>query len=179
MLIAPQLKRSVIPLLYDPAMKFTTRFYSFAVIGLVFWAAPHCQDFFERDTTIEMDGKNPPTFTISGNGQVSAIAVSDESVSELSTYAPERKMWQIVPTGETTPDRFPKITYGVVPPGFVQKLPPSGLPRALDEEKPYLVSAPTSNSNGGSLMFLIRKGQALRVERRDDRNYYVQTPSPK
>jgi hypothetical protein len=142
-------------------MKLTTRFYSFALIGLALLSAPHCQDFFERDTKIDMDGKNPPTFTFSGNGQVSTIDVSDVSVSELSFNSPDRWMWQIVSTGETTPDRFPKITYGVVPPGFVQKWPPSGSPRALDEEKPYLVNAPTSNANTGTLMFLIRNGQGF------------------
>ena len=88
-------------------------------------------------------------------------------------------MWQIVPTGETTPDRFPKITYGVVPPRFVQQWPPTGPPRALDEEKPYLVSAPTSNANTGTLIFLIRNGKALQVERGGDQNYYVETPTPK
>jgi hypothetical protein len=154
------------------------RFFGFAAAVCLLLSAPHCQDYFERDTKIEMDGKNPPTFTFSGNGQVDYIDFSDESVSDVSYYSPERKMWQLVPTGNTTPDRFPKITYGVVPPGFVQRWPAAGPARPLDEEKPYLVAAPTSNANAGTLMFLIRNGQALPVVRGADRNYYIQTPKP-
>jgi hypothetical protein len=93
-------------------------------------------------------------------------------------YAPERAMWEIVPTTETTPDRFPKITYGVVPPGFVQRWPATGSPRPLEAEKPYRIAAPTSNANVGKLIFLIRNGQTLRVEQADDVQYYVQTPTP-
>lgn len=155
-----------------------TRFLSVAGIGLLLLLSPHCQDFFERDTEITMDGKNPPTFTLSGNGQVSWIEVTDRSTSDVSVYAPERIMWRIRPTGEYTPSRFPKITYGVVPQGFTQEIPATGAPPALAEEKPYLVSAPTSNANTGTMMLLIRNGQALRVEKADDGQYHVQTPKP-
>jgi hypothetical protein len=82
------------------------------ILSLVLLAAPHCQDFFERDTTIEMDGKNPPTFTLSGNGQIGWIQVMDLSVRDVSFYAPERVLWKITPSGENTPSRLPKITYG-------------------------------------------------------------------
>ena len=166
----------------SPMMKLTKhingRLFCFAAIVCVLLSAPHCQDYFERDTKIEIDGKNPPTFTFSGNGDVYTIAIGDLSVSDVSLNSPDRRMWEIATTGEHTPDRFPKITYGVVPPGFVQQWPTTGPPRALENERPYLVSAPTSNANTGTLMFLIRNGQALRVMRGDDQNYYVQTPTP-
>jgi hypothetical protein len=160
------------------ARHYNARLFSFAAIGFFLLAAPHCQDFFERDTTIEMDGKNPPTFTFSGNGQVSSIVVMDLSPSDVSIYDARRVMWEIVPTGDPTPSRFPKITFGVLPSGFSQKVPANGSPPALAEEKPYRVSAPTSNANAGTLMFLIRHGQTLRVEQADDLQYYVQTPTP-
>jgi hypothetical protein len=154
------------------------RFLSFAAVVCILLSAPHCQDFFERDTKIEMDGQNPPTFTFSGNGQVSSIIVMDLSPSDVSIYDARRIVWEIVPTGDPTQSSFPKITYGVLPPGFSQKVPANGSPPPLAEEKPYRVSAPTSNANAGTLMFLIRHGQTLRVEQADDLQYYVQTPTP-
>jgi hypothetical protein len=155
------------------------RLFSFAAIGLVLMVVPHCQDLFEHDTKIDIDGRLPPTFTFSGNGQVSTIAVTDVSANDLSMYAPERAMWEIAPTDQTTPSRFPKITYGVAPPGLVQRWPATGSPRALEEEKPYRVTAPTSNANTRKLLFIIRNGQALRLEMVDDMEWYVQTPTPK
>jgi len=155
------------------------RFFCFAALACLLFSAPHCQDYFERDTKIEIDGKNPPTFTFSGNGDVLTVAVTDVSVNDLSMYDPERSMWEIAATTGTTPDRFPKITYGVVPAGFAQKWPTTGSPRVLEAEKPYRVTVPTSNANAGKLIFLIRNGQALRVEQADDLQWYVQTPTPK
>jgi len=128
----------------------------------------------ERDTKIEMDGKIPPTFRLSGNGQLSWIEFSDLSPSDISVYAPERVIWKITPTGQNTPWRLPKITYGIVPPGFAQEIPASGTPPPLVEEKPYSVSAPTSNANGGSMIFLIRGGQALRVIQTHNGEYYLE-----
>lgn len=129
-------------------------------------------------TRIEIDRKNPPTFFFSGNGQVSSIVVTDVSANDLSGVDPERIMWEIVPTGETKPSHFPKITYGVVPHGFVQRTPASGPPRPLHEEKPYRVTAPTTGADSRKLIFLIRNGQALYVTMADDTEWYVETPTP-
>ena len=155
------------------------RFFCFAAVVCIVLSAPHCQDFFERDTAIEIDGKNPPTFTFSGNGQVSSIIVMDLSPSDVSIYDARRVLWEIVPNGDQTPSDFPKITYGVLPPGFTQKHPTAGSPPSLQEEKPYQISAPTSNAGTRELMFLYRNGQSLRVEKAADGNYYAQTPTPK
>jgi hypothetical protein len=139
------------------------------IVGLVL-ACAGC----ERDTTIDMDRKIPPTFKLSGNGQVSWIEFTDLSPSDISVYAPERVIWKITPTGQNTPWRLPKITYGVVPSGFSQEIPASGAPPSLVEEKPYSVSAPTSNANTGSMIFLIRGGQALRVIQTHNGEYYLE-----
>jgi hypothetical protein len=44
----------------------------------------------------------------------------------------------------------------------------------LVEEKPYHVSAPTSNANGDSMMFIIREGKSLKVIKSDDGSYHIQ-----
>jgi len=155
------------------------RFFCFAAIACILLSAPHCQDFFERDTTIETDGKNPPTLTFSGNGQVSSIIVMDLSPNDVSIYDRRRVLWEIVPNGDPSPSEFPKITYGVLPPDFSQKVPTTGSPLPLQEERPYLISAPTSNAGTRELIFLYRSGQSLRVEKAAEGNYYAQTPAPK
>lgn len=129
----------------------------------------------EIDTKIEMDGKNPPTFSLSGNGQLWFIEVRDLSPSKTSYYAPERTIWKIT-TGGGSPSSMPKITYGVVPSGFRQEIPANGDPPALVEEKPYSIFADTSNANGDYLMFLIRGGTAMRVTKLQDGSYSVQAP---
>ena len=159
-------------------MSFNGRFFSFAVVVCILLLAPHCQYFVAPDTKIEMDGKIPPSFTFVGNGHVSSIAVIDVSANDLSMYAPERAMWEIVPTSETRPDGFPKITYGIVPPGFEQRWPVNASPRALQPETPYRITAPTLNARPGKLIFLIRNGQTLRVIETHNQEYYVETPTP-
>lgn len=147
---------------------------SFAGIAVLLIVALSCGDAFERDTKIEMDGKNPPTFELSGNGQLWWIEVLDLSPSDVSVYAPERVIWKIKPTGKNTHWPLPKITYGIVPSGFTQEIPANGAPPALVEEKPYNVSAPTSNANGDSMIFMLRNGKASRVTESQDGSYYVQ-----
>jgi hypothetical protein len=151
---------------------------AFAVAGLLLLAAPNCQYPSKSNTGIEMDGNNPPTFVFSGKDPASAVVVTDVSANGLSRYAPERVMWEIVPAVETSPSDFPRITYGIVPLGFVQRTPATGPARRLDDEKPYRVTAPTSNTKSGKLLFIIRNGQALRLDMADDEEWYVQTPTP-
>lgn len=155
------------------------RLFCIAAVVFILLSAPHCQDFFERDTAIETDGKNPPTFTFSGNGQISSIIVMDLTPSDVSIYDARRVLWEIVPNGNKAPSEFPRITYGVLPAGFTQKEPTTGSPPPLQEEKPYQISAPTSNAGTRELLFLYRNGQSLRVEKAANGNYYVQTPTPK
>ena len=146
--------------------------------GFILLSVSAC-DKTPRPTQIEINRKNPPTFAFSGDGQVSAIVVTDVSANDLSGFDPKRILWEIAPTGETKPSRFPNITYGVVPAGFVQRTPVTGSPRPLEEEKPYRVTAPIDGADSWKLIFLIRNGQALRVTMADDTEWYVETPTPK
>ena len=130
----------------------------------------------EIDTKIELDGKNPPSFSLSGNGQLWFIEVRDLSPSKISSDAPERTIWKIT-TGGGSPSSMAKITYGVVPSGFKQEIPANGAPPALGEEKPYSIFANTSNANGDYLMFLIRGGKALKITKSQDDSYSVREPA--
>ena len=159
------------------ATTHTRTLISMAAAILIALASSACEEA-RCPTRVKIDRNNPPTFILYGNGHVSAIVVTDVSANDLSGFDPQRIMWEIVPTGETKPSRFPNITYGIVPPGFVQRTPASGAPRPLEEEKPYRVTAPTDGADSRKLIFLIRNGQALHVTMADNMEWYVETPTP-
>jgi hypothetical protein len=119
----------------------------------------------ERDTRIKIDGKNPPTFTLSGSGNLVFLSlgeVHDNKPSPLG--APE--FWKIRPNDSNNKiSRLPSITYGIVPEGFIQVLPESGAPPPLIEGKVYDFGGPADNANGGSIWFSIQGGKSVEVPR--------------
>ena len=70
-------------------------------------------------------------------------------------------LWEIRPTKENAISATPEITYGVVPPGFGQTIPKSGMPPTLPEGKLYEAGGPAFNANGGSIRFMIKNGKAV------------------
>jgi hypothetical protein len=134
----------------------------------------------EKDTKIEVNDKNPPTFHLSGNGQLGRIEIIDLTPGEIPLYGPERTLWKIVPTHDRRIGQLPDITYGEVPRGFTQEYPPSDVtPIQLVEEKPYQISAETSEANTGSMVFIIRGGKIFPLEKAQDGHYYLRTPEVK
>jgi hypothetical protein len=116
----------------------------------------------ERDTQIKIDGKNPPTFTLSGSGSLiflSLVEVHDNRPPLLG--APD--LWKIRPVGNNKISRLPSITYGTVPNGFRQEIPASGAPPPLIEGKVYEFGGPADSANGGSIWFTIRGGKSVEV----------------
>lgn len=114
----------------------------------------------ERDLRIKIDGKNPPTFTLSGSGNLvfaSLGEVHDNRPPPLG--APE--LWKIQPNGNNKISELPSITYGVVPDGFIQVTPASGAPPPLTEGKTYDFGGPAYNANGGSIWFTIQGGKSV------------------
>jgi hypothetical protein len=49
----------------------------------------------------------------------------------------------------------------------------------LAEEKPYQISAETSEANTGSMVFIIRGGKIFPLEKAQDGHYYLRTPEVK
>src|SRR5262252_8629542 len=100
------------------------------------------------DVRISMSAENPPTFKFKRNfSEVNTLLFLD--VIEI---APENQavpydeqhfdknliLWRIEPEKKDTPiDDLPSITYGRVPPGFVQLTPKEGSPLPLTEGKVY------------------------------------------
>ena len=134
----------------------------------------------ERGTRIRVDGENPPTFQLSGSGRLGWFEVIDLTPGELPVHAPKRTLWKIVPSRNRSVGQLPDITYGKVPPEFGQAFPPGDTkPVPLLEEKPYQISAMTDGADTGSMVFIIRGGKILLLDKAQDGHYYVRTPEAK
>ena len=115
----------------------------------------------EIDTSVHHDGKNPPTFTLSGSGGINFLRIIDITDCTKSLLdCPV--VWQIDPSdGRIRIADLPRITYGEVPKGFHQTIPVEGSPPALIEGKIYNVFTPTYGANGGGGRFVIKDGRSL------------------
>src|SRR6266511_2370989 len=127
---------------------------------IVLFAALASSGCFEEDMTISLDERLPPTFRLSGSGNLIFFSVSEVSPDDQHRVPIERSsndiriIWQIVPTGlssdATIMRKLPPITYGSIPKGFEQTIPKTGVPPNLVEGKIYQAGGPASNANGGS-----------------------------
>lgn len=120
----------------------------------------------ERDMTIQIDGQNPPTFELDGNGELVFLLVTEVQPDNPRPSGNPR-LWEIRPTEVKKIWELPSITYGVIPEGFRQVIPESGSPPPLVEGKTYSLGGPADNANGGSIWFTIRNGKSVRVPKRD------------
>ena len=95
---------------------------------------------YEEDMTVSIDQRTPPTFTLSGSGNLAFFGVWEVARENQNRLPSERDgdkdtiLWQIWPNGLSADEkvirRLPRITYGSIPPGFVQKIPQDGAPTA-------------------------------------------------
>src|SRR5687767_14711366 len=112
--------------------------FKFSVLSLALALLMSCT----TDVTISMDDRPTPTFKFKRNFSevntlpffaVMEIASENRSLpySEQS-FDKNVTLWRIVPQVNDTPiDNLPSITYGRIPPGFVQEIPTDGQPPAL------------------------------------------------
>ncbi|MCM3874577.1 MAG: hypothetical protein ND895_28115 [Pyrinomonadaceae bacterium] len=125
----------------------------------------------EVDMTVAVDTKTPPTFSLSGSGDLLFFTVKELAPENQRLYPAQRDsnrdsvLWQIWPNNvpSTRVWRLPSITYGIPPAGFIQKIPEHGQPPPLVDGKVYEAGGPNSNANGGFVWFTIRNGEVIRV----------------
>ena len=123
----------------------------------------------ERDMRIKIDGKNPPTFTLSGSGNLIFLYLGEIHDNKPSLLGAPL-LWKIRPNENNRISRLPSITYGVVPKDFIQVFPESGAPPPLIEGKVYDFGGPADNANGGSIWFTIQSGKSVEVPTPEDAN---------
>ncbi len=118
----------------------------------------------EIDTRVTMDGKNPPSFRVSGSGGIYFLRVVDVTECKGSLLDCPT-IWQIDPFGgQVSIADLPQIVYGRVPEGFHQTIPTNdALAPALVEGKKYTVYTPTYNANGGGVRFMISAGRSVEL----------------
>jgi hypothetical protein len=118
----------------------------------------------ERSTTVAIyESKNPPTFSLSGNGYLNFFWVSEVDAQTMKRS--DRTLWEVWPThiqSTAIPD-LPHITYGRVPAGFTQKVPARGAPAPLLEGKIYEAGGPSSGAAMNVFRFTIKDGKAVEV----------------
>src|SRR2546423_15412212 len=77
----------------------------------------------DRDTTVHIDGNNPPTISLSGNGSIYFLRVMQEPLEGKSIDLDKGGIWQVKPQGKTKElivFQYPPIKYGEGPAGFLQ-----------------------------------------------------------
>jgi len=124
---------------------------------------------YEVDMTIAVNNKNPPTFELSGSGNLNEFLVM-EVPSWNQTQTIQRRsdvntvVWRIRPSREDKIWYLPPITYGQVPSGFDQVFPPKeALPPALVENKVYEVGGSAYGANGGFIWIVVRNGKVVEI----------------
>jgi hypothetical protein len=114
----------------------------------------------ERDLSIRLEPSNPPVFELNGSGRLAFFYVLEVPSSGKAT-ADSPKLWEIRPAGNDKISELPSITYGVVPSGFIQTVPTSGMPPVLVEKKTYEAGGAVSDANGGSIWFVIQNDKSV------------------
>ncbi len=127
----------------------------------------------EPNLRIAMDEQVPPTFNFSGNGSLAFFVVIEIAPDNLNASGPyldprkNRVLWDIRPKGgEEAQAPLPAITYGQVPPGFIQKIPDAGQPSPLSEGKVYQAGGPPVEVPHGYVRFMIQNGKSITLKTR-------------
>lgn len=118
----------------------------------------------EHPYKVTIDGKVPPAFRIKTLDSLYFVRILKYPAPESEIYPNEAGIWQIEVKKGFETNRYPEIKYGVVPEGFIQKIPQDGsAPPELKEGEEYLFFAPTSaNMNG--VRFKIENGKSVIIE---------------
>ena len=113
---------------------------------------------------ISVDDKVPPTFKLRADDPLYFVRILKYPLEhETDTAGNEGGIWQIEHKGRwhKIPD---VITYGIVPDGFIQKVPKDGsAPPALKEGEEYMFFAPTTGMFHGKV-FKIENGKTVVVD---------------
>lgn len=124
----------------------------------------------EIDTKITPDGKNPPSFKLSGSGNLERFVVM-EVPPDNQTQTIQREsdrnilLWRIRPPNDDDVIKgMPEITYGKIPSGYVQEFPGDGsAPPPLVPGKIYEVGCTAYNANGSRIWIRAENGKTVQV----------------
>ena len=119
-----------------------------------------------KSLSVSINDTNPPVFTFSA-GQFAECCthLAFLMVYEVNGGHDGKVLWHIRPKSGTdnSANGLPKITYGQVPPGFEQLVPPVGPPPALETGQVYEASGPRMEVPDAFVKFRIQDGKAIRI----------------
>jgi hypothetical protein len=120
----------------------------------------------ERKTTVRFTGGNPPTFVISGSGELGEVIITKPVEEQSKDLLDEKNiLWKITAIrmrGKPV-EVLGSITYGVTPNGYMQSVPKQGSAPALEDNKRYGYLFVTGDAPLGAGYFEIHNGQAVLV----------------
>ena len=122
-----------------------------------------------RTLTISINHTNPPVFRFSAGqfaeccDHLAFLTVWEVGPSQSIQTGGGKVIWEIWPLSGTdnSASGLPAITYGSVPPGFVQKVPEVGPPVKLEEGKEYEAAGPLMEVPEAYVRFRIENGKAI------------------
>lgn len=124
--------------------------------------------FFEKDTKVKLvEGSDPPTFELSGNGVRPVFLVwgpfdSRADMEKMNKDTPPLMELDVKPGTEgQVITKYSPFVYGKIPPDYYLKLPSDGKMPSLIEGKFYSFYVYVLNANGGGDCFLIQQGKAV------------------
>jgi hypothetical protein len=127
----------------------------------------------ERRTEARLEGGNPPIFSISaGTGRVWVISIGEYQMNKTSNAARGKdEIWRVEPKRDKSGEllgkqasEIGKVTYGVVPEGYVQITPTNDSPPPLAPGKYYSYEFKAEKGMAASGDFAILDGSAVRVK---------------
>jgi hypothetical protein len=143
-------------------LKFFTALAAVAllILGLLYLTG-------ERHTKLAVAGGNPPKFAMSGSGTLRVLRIAGQKKQREMIGSDSLTCWMIKPEsgyahGEAIELRSP-ITYGKIPPEYMQIYPQQGAALPLVEGEEYTVFAETMNANHGIRRFFIQNRKAVEM----------------
>lgn len=103
----------------------------------------------------------PPTFKFSGMDEVKFIRMVGPYPVNLSPNYEAKVIWQINRVGEYQRlSELPPITYGTIPAGWEQEVPPTNTPLPLAEGSVYSLYAVTRLNHTIKTCMIVKNGKA-------------------
>jgi hypothetical protein len=143
----------------------TTKIWRFRTLGFILLVCfvAGC----ERATQVRLEGGVKPVFVLSGSGAVAVFTLySPDYTTKAKTPEDEDfALWKIRTNGGYFSGKWigdlGSITYGVVPPGYVQIEPKEGTPPSLVEGQKYPYFVETTSAPGAGGYLEIRDSRAV------------------
>jgi hypothetical protein len=115
---------------------------------------------------VKVTGSNPPTFVISGSGELGEVIITKPVEEQTKDILDEKNvLWKIgaINMPGAAVEVVRSVTYGIAPPGYKQSVPEQGSAPSLQENKRYGYFFITGDAPHGAGHFEIQNGQAVLV----------------